>query len=129
MSEKIERIKKHFRDNKKVYVVAGITATVSVAATVVVMKCREVPVSVTSVQKGYTVTGDVHNTINQIVEIGISRPGNKSFVVQCIEDGRVWPSIRAAAKDMGVHPNKIASHLKGAVDDIAGMHFEKVAEV
>lgn len=125
MSEKIDRIKKHFSDNKKVYVVAGVTAAVSVATTVVIMKCRKVQAPV---QLANHIVGD-HNTILQEIHIDMCRPGPKSFVVKCTETQKVWPSIRAAAEDLKVNPGELSKHLRDMTESVKGMHFEKVAEL
>lgn len=129
MHKKIEQVKAHLKENKKVYIAAGITSVVSVAATVIIMKYHSTPVSVTAIQKGYTITGDVNNIINQIVEVSMSRPGPKAFVVQCLETQKTWPSIRSAAKDLGVGPSTIAKHISGELPDVKGLHFEKLAEI
>lgn len=125
MSEKIDRIKKHFVDNKKVYVVAGVTAAVSVVATVVIMKCRNVDAPV---QLANHIVGD-HNTILQEIHINMCRPGNKAFVVKCVETQQVWPSIRSAAEDLKVNPGELSKHLRDLTDSVKGMHFEKIAEI
>jgi hypothetical protein len=127
MGEKVDKVKKHFIDNKKLYI--GVGVGVAVTTTVVII-CRGVPpVITTNVQKGYTLTGDVTQTINQVIEVGMSRPGQKAFVIKCVESQKVWPSISAAAKDLGLSASAIGSHIKGTHPDVSGFHFEKLAEV
>lgn len=127
MGEKVVAVKKHFSDNKKLYLGIGIGVAVT-TATVVIFRGVS-PVITTNIQKGYTLTGDVNQTINQIIEVGMSRPGPKSFVIQCTETQKIWPSIRAAADDLGVSRSVLGSHLKGTFPDVDGLHFEKLAEV
>lgn len=127
MNEKLEKVKKHFSDNKKLYV--GIGIGVAVTSTVVII-CRGVPpVVTTNIQKGYTLTGDVTQTINQVIEVGMSRPGPKAFVVQCQETERVFRSVREAAKELDIPAGQITAHLKGVKDNVDGLHFIKLAEV
>lgn len=128
MSKKIDKVKKHFSDNKQLYLGIGIGAVVTAAVAYLIIQGKD-SVDVTAIQKGYTITGDVSNTINQIIEVGISRPGPKSFVIQCLESQKTWPSMRSAAEDLGVNPGKLSSHLNGKFPDVNGLHFEKLAEV
>lgn len=126
MSEKIDRIKKHFRDNKKTYIAIGVTATVTAAVTYIIVKKNAIEIP--PMDFNNHIEGD-NNTILQEIHINMCRPGNKAFVVQCIEDQRVWPSIRAAAEDLNISAGKLGSHLKGKFPDVDGLHFEKVGEV
>lgn len=122
MSEKIDRIKKHFVDNKKTYIVGGVGVAIGVAVGVVICKqSTQIAVANPAVVNW--------KPVSNIVQVQMVRPGPKSFVVQCIEDQRVWPSLRAAADDLGVHPNIISKHLKGAYDTVKDLHLEKVAEL
>lgn len=122
MSEKIEKIKSHFRDNKKSYIVGGSCLVVGVAVGVVI--CKQ------STQIAVANPAIVNwKPVSNIVQVQMVRPGPKSFVIQCVEDQRVWPSLRAAAEDLGVHPNIVSKHLKGTYDTVKDLHLEKVAEL
>jgi hypothetical protein len=128
MSEKTDKIKKHFRDHKEAYITGGVCLVVGAAVTYLVVKGDDILAKDEVVKFVNVIKGD-HNTINQIIEINMVRPGPKSFVIQCVEDQRIWPSIRSAAKDIGHNPGTLSAHLKGLVDNIDGQHFTKVAEL
>jgi hypothetical protein len=122
MSEKTEKIKKHFRDNKKSYVIGGSCLTIGVVVGVVI--CRQ------TTQVAIANPAVVNwKPVSNIVQIQMVRPGQKAFVVQCLDDQRIWPSITAAAKDLGIDPKLISGNIKGLLDDAKGLHFEKIAEI
>lgn len=68
------------------------------------------------------------STTNQI-QVNMLRPGPKSHVVQCIETGAVFPSIRQAGRDLGIPASVISGHLNGKLDNAGGLHFDKIDEL
>jgi hypothetical protein len=121
MGKKKEQIKKHFVDNQKLYIGVGIGIVVTAVA-VVVFK--------TSPQVAITNPALVNwKPTSNIIQVQMVRPGPKSFVIQCLETQRTWPSMREAAKDLGINPMAISNHLKGKFPDAGGLHFEKLAEI
>ncbi|QED11660.1 membrane protein [Arthrobacter phage Qui] len=128
MSEKTDKIKKHFRDHKEAYITGGVCLVVGAAVTYLVVKGNDVLENDEVVKFVNIIRGD-HNTINQVVEVHMVRPGPKSFMVQCLETQKTWPSIRAAAEDLGLNPGELSKHLRGLTDSVKGFTFEKVAEL
>lgn len=122
MGEKTDKIKKHLKDHKAVYITGGVCLAVGVTAGIVLGRGGiQIAVANPAVMNWKPVA----NTI----QINMTRPGPKSFVVQCLESQKVWPSIRAAAKDLGIPHNIIAEHLKGTHPDAKGLHFVKLSEI
>lgn len=68
------------------------------------------------------------STTNQI-QVNMLRPGPKSHVVQCVETGAVFPSIRQAGRDLGIPASVISGHLNGKLDNAGGLHFDKIDEL
>lgn len=127
MSEKIHSIKKHFRDNKKLYIVAGATAAVSVAATVIIMKCQTVSIE----------HADLVQNINQRA-IGI---GNNLTVVNFIENStaskpvhlegtnQYFASLSEAARETGHALSRISKNVNGHIPDVNGDVFTLLDKV
>lgn len=120
--KKTEKIKKHFSDNKKLYLGVGIGVTVTAVA-VVVFRSASTQVAITNPALVNW------KPVSNVIQVQMVRPGPKAFVIQCLEDQRVWPSIRAAADDLNISASSLGSHLKGKFPDAGGLHFEKLAEV
>ena len=53
---------------------------------------------------------------------------NKEAPVRCIETGRVFPSIKAAAEYICTHTSGISSCVRGITNTCAGYHWEYVDE-
>jgi hypothetical protein len=121
MNERIEKIKQHFKDNKNVYTIGGICLVVGGVAGVLS--------STKSVQVVDNFNIKYKSPTSNVVEVTMIRPGPKSFVVQCLETQKTWPSLRSAAKDLGINPGELSKHLKGEVGSIDGKDFTKLAEV
>jgi len=129
MSErKIDKFKKHVKDHKEAYIVGGLGVVVTAAVTYLVVSGNEKTVNLINEFNGDFKDSPITN-INQFIEIQMVRPGPKSFVIQCLETQKTWPSIRSAAEDLGVNPGKLGSHLKGKFPDVDGLTFTKVAEI
>ena len=116
-----DKVKTHFRENKKVYLAfAGGVLLVYVA------NGRRDGDSYS--QRVIGKSGDMTITNNKI-EVQMTRPGPKSYVVQCLENQATYPSLRAAARENGVSHGLLSGHLKGDIPDVNGKHYEKVAEI
>jgi hypothetical protein len=53
--------------------------------------------------------------------------GPPSWMVRCVETGRVFTSQRAAAHEMGISQGVLTSHLNGRAEHVGGYHFVRVA--
>lgn len=47
-----------------------------------------------------------------------------SKLVQCIETGEIFESVKSAAKAFDKHPNSMSNHLRGNRKTCAGLHFK-----
>lgn len=122
MHARLERVKTHVQSNKTAYIVGGTCLVVGALGTMVVNR--------TGVQLAISNPGIINwrpSAMN--LQINITRPGPKAFVIQCAETQEIWPSLRQAAKDLGHNPGTLSAHLKGKIPDVGGLHLEKVGEV
>lgn len=122
MNEKLESVRTHFIENKKLYIGLGIGAAVGVVGMALVVRTNLQIVDALKVQINSPTT-------NNVVQVNMVRPGPKAFVVQCLESQKTWPSIRAAAEDLGVNASDISRHLKGRIPEVKGSTFSKIAEI
>lgn len=117
-----DKIKQHLSRNKKTYIVGG--AGLLVGATTGFLLCKN-GIQIVDSGKLVHIQWKSPNTVH----VEMVRPGPKSFVVQCEESQLVYPSVRAAAKDLGMAPSIISKNLKGEYPDAKGFHFVKLSEV
>lgn len=54
-----------------------------------------------------------------------ARPNHQS-AVRCVETGKVYSSIKEAAKDISGNPTGISAMLTGHLKSYKGLHFEYV---
>lgn len=110
---RLERIKQHLQENKKVYLVgAGCLGA------------------------GYFLRPQVVNIVdvcnlkyksptNNIIINALGDPGN---VVQCVETGTVYASQNQAARELGVAAARISEHLHGKIPHVQGHTFVLIAK-
>lgn len=128
MQDKKTAVRDHFRKHKKKYLI-GAGVAVCVVVGVAIGYAAAPTIKGGKVAQKATIVGN-KNVVNQTaVQVQMTRPGPKSFVVQCVDDGRVWPSIRKAAEDLDVSPSVLSGHLKGKLDDVSGLKFQKITEL
>lgn len=61
-------------------------------------------------------------------QANLGRPGNRRVKVECLETGRIFPSVGEAASFSGEAPTRISTHLNHGVRLTSGYHFVKIAE-
>lgn len=118
---KIETVKNHVRENKKAYIIGGSAAAAGIAAGLILGYRGQISIANPAVIN--------YKPVANTVQVQMTRPGPKAFVVQCVETQEVWPSIRQAAKDLGIDRGALAKHLAGEYASAAGKTFTKVAEI
>lgn len=129
MSEKTDKIKKHFRDHKEAYITGGVCLVVGAAVTYLVVKgsdvleCDETVTLVNNFQ-GLFYKSPITNDITQLVV----RRGHPGFMIQCNETKTVFASINQAAKEMGFSAGNISSHLSGKNAHVGGYTFTNLGE-
>lgn len=154
MNERIEKIKKHFENNKIVYVMgtifvcAGVTTLImrerhanffksldgpKTADTSVTMRPLTQPIGITTGDPAQSTIGILgqkvvikDSTLNIASYISADRQGPPSWVVRCLETDKVFTSQRSAALAMGLAQDHLSNHLNGTRDDVSGFHFERV---
>lgn len=118
---KLEQIKTHLSENKTAYILGGSVVVVGIAGGFILGSRGQISISNPAMIN--------YKPIANTVQVQMTRPGPKAFVVQCIETQEVWPSIRQAAKDLGIDRGTLAKHLAGEYGSAAGKTFTKVAEI
>ena len=121
MNQKIERIKNHLVENKKVYI-AGAVGVVIGGVIVFVL-----------VRKAYGVPGISQKAIGiwnkQIATlITIDAPGNSGNVIQDLTTGTIYPSQNAAVKALGLNPTRLSEQLNGTAKHVSGRVFKKLID-
>lgn len=120
MSKKTEQVKKHFSDNKKLYIGVGIGIVVTAVAVVV-----------TVVSRGDS-GAQVIQKINQIAW----RPENNQMVINMVERSTpskpvhlvgtnlFFSSLNEAARETGHHLRDISKNVNGLIPDVKGDVFQ-----
>lgn len=93
---RIDNVKNHVRENKKVYIAVGVGIVIGAVSVTVIHSPKIVQTAVTH--------GD-HSPIIQIAQP--IRRGHPGFVVRIKETGEVVASKRRAAEMLGVHHTKL----------------------
>ena len=116
MNQKIERIKNHLVENKKVYIAAVAGAVMGGIVVLMIIKYRRLPSEI-------NVTRILSPGDENIMKVFINPLGDPGNVVQCVETGTVYASQGQAARELGVTATNIGNHLHGKISDIKGLHF------
>lgn len=120
MNERIEKIKTHFKENKKVYIGTSIGFVVGGVG---VLLSNNTPTMV-KVQEIMNIKYK-SPTIVQLILAALGDPGN---VVQCDETGTIYASQGQAAKELGVSPAMVSKHLNGNAEHVGGKHLKKLGK-
>lgn len=115
-----DRIKMHFRDNKKTYVAVGI----AVVVTAVICKRKEMFLIVDSFNM--KINSPVTNNIPRIEFVYRGLP---SHILQCDQTGDATGSINRMAELLNLNASEISQHLRGLRDDVKGYTFTKLGEM
>ena len=117
MNNRIERIKKHFRDNKKTYIVTGVAVTVSVVTTYLLTRNHGNKATLVRILS----PGD-----NNVIQIMIPPCGNAGNAVQHDQTGIVYPSQNCAAKALDLNPGNLSRQVQGKLPHVEGQTFTKL---
>lgn len=117
MNERIEKIKKHIKENRKVYVAAIAGAAIGAVGVIVL---KDTPTMV-SIKETLNFKWRSPTTNNVIVFPALGDPGN---VVQVVETGTIYASQGQAARELGVSATEISQHLNGKNPDVKGKHLK-----
>ena len=116
MNQKIERIKNHLVENKKVYIAAVAGAVMGGIVVLMIIKYRRLPSEI-------NVTRILSPGDENIMKVFINPLGDPGNVVQCVETGTVYASQGQAARELGVSTARISQHLSGLTPHIYGNHL------
>jgi hypothetical protein len=120
---RIERIKQHLKDNKKVYLIGAGCLTAGYLL-------RGVS-SPDVVQTFTNSTDNVAAVINRSknVDVVIKYLNTRNYVanpVRCLETGEEWASQIEAAIAKAINPAILSQHLNNKLAHANGLHFERV---
>lgn len=115
----IEKVKDHFRENRKVYFALGVGIGIG-AITVILTKKYQPAIDA---YKSIVVVGDKNVVITKL-----ERRGHPGYLVQCIETGEVFASQERASEVLGIDSGALSRHLNGARDSVKDLHFRRLGE-
>lgn len=123
MSDKLDRVKKHIHDNKKLYL-TGVTGIIVGAAGV---KLASNGQSVNVESWKFTLLNWKSPT-NNVVTTTMVRRGHPGNIIQCNETGEVFTSARRAAEMLDLHRRDIFNQIHGLTPDVKGYTFTNLGE-
>ena len=116
--KKLEQIKTHLSENKKVYIGVGVGLVVgAAAATVAFHNKAEVAQKINQVAIGYK---------NKQVLVNLVERSTPSTPIHLLGSAQYFDSISDAARRLGVDRTLISKHINGHIPDVHGMKFEVV---
>ena len=118
MNNRIERIKKHFRDNKKTYIVTGVAVTVSVVTTYLLTRNG----SGAQIAQKITQVG-FRNEANPVI-VNLIERSTPSKPVHLVGTDLFFSSLNEAARKTGHSLTQISKCANGLIPDINGDIFE-----
>lgn len=121
MGEKLERVKKHFKDNSKLYLGIGIGVVVSAVGGAAFANTNTGKSTIKMIALGW-------KPVNNLVTVELERRGHPGYLVQWVETGDVFPSQNHAAEVLGINPATMSQHLNGKVPHIKGKTFARLGE-
>lgn len=115
---KRERIVNHLKEHKTTYICAAAGAVAGAAVGVVVgvsLRSPKMPEINVPIVNNNT---PVFNNINTNTMGGYS-----TKLVECVETGQIWKTVKDAAEAAGVSATTMSGHLNGRQDHISGLHY------
>lgn len=113
-----EKIKRHLRENKKVYLVG---AGCFIAGGLIFRGGPEFQQIIQSKQIGYKST----QTMTTIMMQAKGDPGD---VIMRMSDGKKWPSKGELARDLGVHRTTVTRYFKGDLPNILDEQYKVIGK-
>ena len=119
------KIKKTTKENWKPFVIGVAVTTITIVVTKrVSLRYMHINGTNTFISKTIVKDGGLYKVFN------IYSPGFKhlgpSWMVKCIETGKLFRSQDHAAKVMGLSKGHISMHLNGARSSVGGYHFVRL---
>jgi hypothetical protein len=121
MNEKIERIKKHFVENKKVYIGIGIGIVVGGVSAGVLFALKNSDSGTKIVQKVQQI--GFHNEANPVI-VNLIERSTPSKPVHLVGTNLFFNSLHEAARETGHSLREISKNVNGLIPDVKGDVFE-----
>lgn len=137
-----EYIKSHYHKHEKAYKIAGavvlIAATAGITYLIMRRSLSDVPrASLADVPRASSPAVQLENSpsvfnstagndINVTTNIYQGMKGHPGFVTRCTETGDIFKSQQKAAEFAKAPASAMSGHLKGKLEDVNGLHFERV---
>jgi hypothetical protein len=112
---KVQKIKTHLKDNKKVYIAIGATTVIVSAATAAIF-CRVQNIAVVDSFK----LAIKSPTTNHIVQIAVPARGHRGEVIFDQTTNTPYGSKTQAATTLGVCRATLDKHLRGDIPNVRG---------
>lgn len=128
MPTKIEKVKTHVKENKKLYIGIGIGVAVGVTVTVILAKTDVINITDSFKLELGTIKYKSPTTTNNIVVTELARRGHPGNMIMCNETGEVFASQNRAAELLGLSPSNLSQHLKGRQPSVSGFTFTNLGE-
>lgn len=118
---KLDKIRTHISENRKVYIAAGVGVAVGAVAVGAGLYGRQIIVN-------DALNVSVNSPKTNIVIANLARRGHPGNIIRCVETGEVFASQNRAAEAMEISASTLARHLKGLRDHVGGNTFEYIQE-
>lgn len=115
---KTGKIKKHFSDNKNVYIACGAGVAVGVIGTLI-FKNASINLRQTQILTWKS---------KQVMEVYIEALGDPGNIVQDTTTGIIYASQGQAARSIGVSASTMSKHIAGLIPDVKGHVFDKLGK-
>lgn len=113
-----DKVKTHFRTNKKVYLAFGAGAVLMYVAG----SRRDGSISMRTFQIGS------YNSSTQTIDVHIEALGDPGNIIQDTSTGTIYASQGQAARELGLEPGRISEQLNGKRSHVNGHTFEKLGK-
>jgi hypothetical protein len=120
VKEKLEKVKTHLKENKKVYI--GVTAGIAVGAGTATFVLNRDVVQSSKVIQGVAYKSPV---TQNVIQQAIPRAGHAGKVfVDRNDSSKIYMSVRLLADAIGVTRRDVQRYLTGELSDLAGHQFD-----
>lgn len=123
MNDKIEKVKHHLAENRRVYIASSVSVLAGFAAAAAIGLTR---VDLIQIIDAFKL--QINSPTTNEITITLIRRGHPGYIVKCLETGVTYASQNHAAAQNGISPGHLSKHLSGAIPHLKGLHFERVAE-
>jgi hypothetical protein len=117
---RIDRIKLHFKEHKREYLI-GTGCFVAGVATVVLLRRSEI------VTKNVSLLSYKPVQVNEVTTI-LTRRGHPGNIILCNETGEVFASMRRACTTLGINRFDMHRYFEGKIPSVGKYTFEKLGE-